>query len=106
MKATSQSPRAQMPAMAILQAVAGTYFHEIGHEHVGGAVLRGCANWRMLIRALRQRRDLPRHHGPLALVQVPAVQVQRDPARYLSVSFSRLAHLETCCWLMPVSSAA
>lgn len=34
-------------------------------EHVGGTVLRGCANWRMLIRALLQRRDLPRDHGPL-----------------------------------------
>lgn len=47
-------------------------------QHVGGVVLRGCANWRMLIRSLCQRRDLPRDHGPLALVEVPPVQVQRD----------------------------
>jgi hypothetical protein len=43
-------------------------------QQLSGFILRGCANWRMLIRAKRHIRQLGRHSRALRLVQVAAVQ--------------------------------
>src|SRR5262249_43895703 len=47
-------------------------------EKIGGLGLGGFANWRMLVIAALQRRQLGRHHSALRGIQMSAPDIHRD----------------------------